>query len=453
MAANLKILGAAQTVTGSKYLISNNGFNLLIDCGLYQGSERNRLKEKDSLDFPASEIDAVVLTHAHLDHCGFIPRLVMDGFTGPIFATSATRDISRIILMDSAKIQLDEIKNAKKKNLSKRQIGEPLYYSHDVKFSMKLFRPLEYRDPLKLGPFEIILHQAGHVPGAASVGITWDSGSALFSGDLGRYNDLMTFDPQVTDPYENIIMESTYGGDTHSEESQFDALRDIVKKSKEKGGTLLVPAFSLSRSQLLLLHLKEVFNSYPELALPVYLNSPMANEVTEAMIIHNDTIKQDIDEIRDAFAGFHFIKEPWEAKSLYENNSPKIIISASGMMTGGRVMGHLKLLAGDDTNTIFVPGFQAPGTTGAELIAGTKEIEIGEETIEVKAEVVHSGAFSAHADKSELLYWLKSLVSPAKNIFIVHGEIESMKALKNNILRNWPDVTIEIPKLNDSFEI
>lgn len=451
MAAELKILGAAQTVTGSKYLLSFNDFNILVDCGLYQGSESKDLK--DEVDFPASKIDALILTHAHLDHCGFIPRLVRDGFKGPIFSTEATRDLSRIILMDSAKIQLSDIKQAKKKNLSKHQQGEPLYYDHEVKFAMSLFRPLEYFDNLKLGPFEIIMHQAGHVPGAASVGISWDGGSLLFSGDLGRFNDLMTFDPKVVGEYEKVVMESTYGGNCHSMNSQFEELKSVLEKTKKKKGTLLVPAFSFSRIQLLLLQMKEVFNTYPQLKLPLYINSPMANEVTEVMILHNQFIKQSLEEMNDAFKEFHFVHEPWEVKSLYQSNTPKIILTASGMLTGGRVLTHLEGLGENPNNIVFIPGFQAPGTTGADLIEGNRELEINDKILTIKAEVIHSDSFSAHADSEELIKWIGALRKFPSEIFLVHGEPGSMAELKEKIQHQWESARVVIPNLNEVFPV
>lgn len=453
MNASYKILGAAQTVTGSKHLLSYDGFNLLIDCGLYQGNERIRADEKDSLGFPAKDIDAVILTHAHLDHCGFIPKLVLDGFKGPIFCTSVTRDITRIILMDSAKIQIEEIRNAKKKNLSKHQVGEPLYYSHDVKFSMGLFRALEYKDPLKIGPFEILLHQAGHVPGAASAGVRWDSGSMLFSGDLGRYNDLMTFDPHVSEAYENIVLESTYGDRVHGDLSQFEILKDVIQKNKDKNGTLLIPAFSLSRSQLLLLQIKEVFNAYPELEIPVYLDSPMANEVTEVIVANTSSIKQEINEITDAFKGFHFVREPWEAKSLIEKTASRIIVTASGMLSGGRVLSHLENLGEDDKNTIFIPGYQSPGTLGFEITHDNVEVTINNKEIKLKAEIIHSGVFSAHADSKELIRWLKELPDMPKRVFLVHGQIAAMDSLMHDVAGLDKQVEVLTPLLNTSFEL
>lgn len=452
MTTQLTFLGAAQTVTGSKHLVSRDNYNVLIDCGLYQGEDEESKKRKDTINFPPDKIDAVVLTHSHLDHCGYLPKLVQDGFKGPIICTPLTRQIAPIILRDAAKIQLQELKD--KREISKRHPNrfKALYYDSDVSFMLKSFRELSYERDMQLGPFTLRLHQAGHIPGAASAGLKWDGGGLIASGDLGRYDDPFTFDPVVDREYDNIILESTYGGETHSENKQIDELKEQILETKKNNGLLLIPAFSLARTQILLFLIKQSFDEL-NISMPVFMDSPMANQVTSVLSRFSEEYKGDLNELKENFKEWQMITEPWQNKAIENTDCPKIILSASGMLTGGKIMNHLLTFIENKKTILFLPGYQAKDTLGDKIASGTQEIEVQSTTLKVLAKVVHSHAFSAHADENELVRWVKELKTPIKNIYLVHGEVDKISKLKTRLVSEFDQTQVHIPELNQSFEI
>lgn len=447
-----KALGAAQTVTGSKHLLSTDQFKLFIDCGLYQGEKKLENLNWDPLSIEAKEIDAIILTHSHLDHCGYLPKLVRDGFRGKIYSTLLTKEVSEIILKDAAQIQMSDAQQVAKVN-KKHKTASPLYYSNDIPFTMSFFETKELETPFQLGPFQIEFFEAGHVPGAISAGISWEESNILFSGDLGRDDDPLSFYPEVKKPFKNIVMESTYGGINHPVEQRLSDLKEAVTKVRHSAGTLLIPAFSLARTQILLYYLKELFEKFPDLSLPVYLNSPMAFAINDVFKKHPELVKMDFKDLVDNFKQLKVTEEHWQAKKLYDSVETKIIISASGMLSGGRVMKHFELLAENPDNFILIAGYQAEGTIGHELLAGRKDFEVNQHKVHLAAKVLNSHAFSAHADENQLINWLYKHKESMENIYLVHGEADHILALGKRVAKEYPLVQIHAPKVEESFII
>lgn len=455
MKTQLSFYGAAQTVTGSKFLLERNGFRILIDCGLYQGESSKELLER-SPAFDPKTIDAVILTHAHLDHCGYLPKLVRDGFSGPVYTSTLSAGIVPIILKDAARIFLQELKEKRKQSKKHPNKIKVLYNEHDVNFAIKLLRAFPLEKSQKIGPFEVIFHQAGHIPGAVSVGVQWEEGNILFSGDLGRFNDSFTHDPVYQKSYDNFVVESTYGGVVHAEQAQAaqdNVLKEIVQKTIENQGTLLIAAFALARSQMLLFHLYEVYKEFGDQRIPIFLDGPMANEITQLMSQFPEEYKGDLKSLAKAFKQLNLIEQHWQTKNLEKTPPPKIIISSSGMLTGGKVMGHLEQLIGSESNILFLPGFQVPGTLGFELAQGLEVVKLSGRTIPVKAQIIQSHLFSAHADENEIARWLKLNKRAPKRIFLVHGEKDKMIKLKEKLSHEFSQTHFEMPELNQSFDL
>jgi len=451
LSVKLKTLGAAGTVTGSKHLLSLGDYKILIDCGLYQGLKEDVRKNWDELDVNVSHINAIIITHAHLDHTGYLPKLIKDGFHGKIYASSITCELTEIILKDSAEIQMSDAH--KLLNQRNNPMAKPLYNTNDISFTMKHFHALELETPIELGPFTVKLYHAGHIPGAVSVGIKWDGSDILFSGDLGRNDDILTTGPKIEDSYQSIVIESTYGGINHPVASQTKDLTEVLEQIHATQGVLLIPSFSMARSQILLHYLKEIFENRPELDMPVYLNSPMAFEINDVFIRNKNHIKMNLKSVIDNFSSLHICDEHWKAQKLYESTEPKIIISASGMLTGGRVMKHFELLAPDEKNIIFLPGYQGVGTIGDRLLQGEKEFTINQQLFTVSAKIIQSQAFSAHADENGLVNWLNPSIKTLKDIYLVHGEVDHIDALSKRIAKQFPAVNIHIPKLDSEYII
>lgn len=453
MSVQLSFHGAAQTVTGSKFLLEKDGFKLLIDCGLYQGENSKELLEL-KLPFDPKKIDAVILTHAHLDHCGYLPKLVRDGFQGPVYCSPLTAGIVPIILKDAARIFLQELKEKRKQSKRHPNKSKVLYNEHDVNYAIKLLRSFPIERTQKIGPFTVTFHQAGHIPGAVSAGIKWDEGSVLFSGDLGRFNDDFTLDPDYQDSYENVVVESTYGGVVHQQQSHQEVLKQLIKETVEKKGVLLIAAFALARTQMLLFDLHK---AYQELQtkekIPIFVDAPMASQITQVMTEFPQQYKGDLKSLPQVFKELNLIEHHWQSKSLDKTPPPKIIISSSGMLTGGKVMGHLEEVIGSESHTIFLPGFQVTGTLGHSLSHELKEVKLSGKTISVKAKIVHSHAFSAHADEQEITRWLQLNQSSPKKIFLVHGEKDKMDKLQQKLVKDFPKTAFEIPELNQKFNI
>ena len=423
MTVSLSFLGAAGTVTGSKFLVDTGRHRVLVDCGLFQGFKQ--LRERNWAPFPLrpSQIDAVVLTHAHLDHSGYLPALVRDGFAGPIISTHATLKLCELLLPDSAHLMEGDARYANKKGFSKHKPALPLYTQPDAIRALDAFRPRGFHEPVAVVEnCSATFRPAGHILGAASVELDCAGTRIVFSGDLGRYGDATMVDPEPVAHADYLVVESTYGNRRHDPTSPGEALEDVVGRTARRGGTVIIPAFAVGRAQSLLYHLSQLRKNGRLADVPVFLDSPMAVNASTIFCDHLGEHRLTAEQCREACGIATYVRETEASKQLSQDAMPKIIISASGMATGGRVLHHLKRFAPDRRNTILLAGFQAGGTRGAALKAGAKELKIHGEYVPVRAEVASLDMFSAHADRDELLKWLGGFEGPPKMTFVVHGE-------------------------------
>jgi len=448
----IEFLGGTGTVTGSKYLLEHEGRRLLLDCGLFQGLKQLRLRNWEPLPVKASEIDAVLLTHAHLDHSGFVPRLIKLGFKGPIYCTQATRDLCELLLPDSGRLQEEEADFANRHGHSKHKPALPLYTEDDAREALKRFEVVPFDETqAPWTGWSWRLCRAGHILGAASVRIAWASGSILFSGDLGRGDDLVMRSPESPEPADYVVVESTYGDRRHRDGDTLSALAAVVNRTAGRGGTLIIPSFAVGRAQTLVhcIHLLKKARRIPDV--PVYLNSPMAADATRIFRRHLDEHRLSEEQCAALSKEVIIVNTVEESKRLNMLTYPSIIVSASGMATGGRVLHHLKSYAPDAKNTILFVGFQAAGTRGAALVAGAKEVKIHGAYIPVRAEVANLDTLSAHADREQLLAWLGPLPAP-RRIFVTHGEPVAADALRLAIeeRHGWP---VTVPDYLESREL
>ncbi len=454
----LQFLGAARTVTGSRFLLSHGKSKILIDCGLFQGFKNLRLMNWEPFPIDPKDLDAVVLTHAHLDHSGSIPLLVKGGFRGPIYATSATIDLCEILLPDSGFLQEEEARFANKRGYSKHSPAQPLYTVQDAQASLAFFRAVDWNQPIRiakngLGTFEVRLFPAGHLLGAASVHIQADGQTIAFSGDLGRRTDPMIREPDLRMGADHLVVESTYGNRTHPTTDPAEQLREIILRTYERKGILLIPSFAIGRAQLILYYISQLKSTgaIPR-EIPVFLNSPMATEASRAFAGHVGELKLSRTEFIDIWKGVQVIGKPEESIALNESAEPSIIIAASGMATGGRVLHHLKSLAPGPQNTILFVGFQAGGTRGDLMVRGAEEIKIHGQYWPVRAEVANMDTLSAHADADEIMTWISRLEKKPRRIFITHGEPEAAEALQRRIEQEL-EVTAIVPDHLQEFEL
>jgi metallo-beta-lactamase family protein len=459
MDIKLSFLGAAQNVTGSKFLLQVDGINILVDCGLYQ-ERQFRERNWNPFPFPPKDINAVFLTHAHLDHCGLLPKLVRDGFDGPIYCTEATADLAKIILLDSAKLQEEDAEHKRKRHQREGRAGpfpeQPLYTARDAEACFSLFTPLEYRCSLSLGSagkVEAALYNAGHVLGSSIVsiriGLNGQTRSILFTGDMGRPNRPIIGDPAIFDRADYLLVESTYGDRTHDDsvniEQQF---ADVINTARKAGGNLVIPSFALERSQEVLYFLDRLLLNNKIKPIKTYLDSPMASKITEVFKKHADLYDPQMTELFKnhhspfELPGLKCTSTTEQSKAINKLKRPVIIIAGSGMCTGGRIKHHLVNNISKPESTILFVGFQATGTLGRQILDGQKQVRIGS-LHPVKANVVKINGFSAHADRDELLSWLKKMQSPPKRIFVVHGEPKSSSAFADYLRKStgWPVVT------------
>ena len=430
----LTFMGAAGTVTGSKYLLEHDGHRVLVDCGLFQGLKQLRLRNWDPLPLDAGKIDAVVLTHAHIDHSGYLPALARQGFKGPVFTTDATRELCNLLLPDSGHLQEEDAAYANRNSFSKHKPALALYTEAEARRAMKLFRPLDFGVPFEpVAGVSMRFSPAGHILGAASVHVEWAGGSVLFSGDLGRNEDVLMRPPEPPAEADYVIVESTYGDRLHPHEDPSSALADAISRTAARGGIVVIPAFAVGRAQALM-HLVAMLKHQHRIPdLPVFLNSPMAANATVLYQKYRRQHRLTVEECERMQQGTHIVNSVEESMRLNTLRVPSVIISASGMATGGRVVHHLKAFAPDRRNTILLAGYQAAGTRGAALAGGATQIKIHGQYVPVRAEVVNIGSLSAHADRNELLQWLGKLPRAPKRVFVTHGEPVAADSLRQAI--------------------
>lgn len=431
---DLQFLGGTGTVTGSKYLLNLNHHRYLVDCGLFQGYKELRLRNWSPLPFDPAKLDGVLLTHAHIDHSGYLPLLVNHGFRGPIYATTATTALCQILLPDSGHLQEEDAKRANLYGYSKHHPALPLYTEEDALESLKQFVSVDFNQAVPLGnQSEARWLPAGHILGAAMILIKSAGKRICFSGDLGRPHDALMHAPAPLPDCDYLVLESTYGNRSHDNSDPLTHLEQVIKETLERDGTVLIPAFAVGRTQALLYYLYQLKQQGRIPDLPIYLDSPMAIDATGLLLQHRDLHK--LDQATCAAIGHmvQYINTPDESKQLAGLPGRKIIISASGMMTGGRILHHLKTFAPDPKNSILLTGFQAGGTRGDRLLKGEEELKIHGSLVPIRARIYNLANASAHADANEILAWLKTSQHPPKQIFITHGEPEAAQALKQRI--------------------
>ncbi len=431
----ITFLGATGTVTGSRYMLEGGRGRLLIDCGLFQGLKNLRLRNWAPFPVPVEKLDAVLLTHAHLDHTGYLPRLLREGFKGPVFGTAPTLDLLKIMLPDSAKLMEEEAYHARKHGYSKHKKPQPLYTVKDVERCYRRFSPLEWNRQTKIpGGFQAELHRAGHILGASTATISSGKQRITFSGDLGRMNDPLLPNPDPPPASDYLVVESTYGNRVHPPVDPMAQLQKHILAVHLRGGKLIIPAFAVGRAQFILHCLNELRKSKRIPDMPVFVDSPMASKVSELYARYSNEHCLDKQSCERVFAGAHFVDDREESERLMIRPGPCIILSASGMATGGRVLGHIQSCAGDPRNMILFTGFQAAGTRGADLVAGNKSIKMHGEYVEIKCEVAQMENASAHADAPAMIDWLRKLSAKPKRVFVTHGEPEAADALRRRIV-------------------
>jgi metallo-beta-lactamase family protein len=448
--AKLTFLGAAGCVTGSKYLVEAAGKKLLVDCGLFQGTDD--LKERNWNPLPADPktIDYLVLTHAHLDHTGWLPVLVRDGYNKAIFANPATIELTGILLKDSGHLQEEETQDAQKHKWSKHTQPRALYTSADIDPVLRLLKPMPRSQGFDVSPeFHFESYDAGHILGSSTLELTiTENGKksvVVFSGDIGRYDQPILNDPKTpTAPQIDVLVcESTYGDREHEVGDPLQTLGDIVNRVVKRGGSIVIPAFAIGRTQTFMYYLRELENLQRIPRIPVYVDSPMALSATELYLKHKED--HDLEFARDEQNGgdplnvheFHLACSVEDSKKINDVTTPCIIISASGMVTGGRVLHHLAHRLGDNRNCVILGGFQAEGTRGRALEDGAKTLSLFGRVVPVRAEIVVMGQFSAHAGKSELLRWMTGLQVPPRQVYLTHGEPRAAQSLQQSVTTNF----------------
>ena len=440
MDMKLSFFGAAQNVTGSRHFLETNGSRLLVDCGLYQEREFKG-RNWEPFPVPPSGIDVILLTHAHLDHCGFLPKLVREGFDGPIYCTAATAEIARIILLDSAKLQEEDAEFKRRRHEREGRKGKypevPLYRTEDAEACFPLFSILKYEETKAIGEgIEASYHDAGHVLGASMIRVRvarkGDERTVLFSGDVGRWNRPILEDPTVFDSADYVVVESTYGDRLHAGSAEVkEMLAEVINSTHGRGGNVVIPSFALERSQEVLYYLNELLLEDRIPHLQVFLDSPMAIRVTEVFERHPELFDDEMTELlREKkspfdFPGLKLARTVNESKAINGIKGTALIIAGSGMCTGGRVKHHLVQNISRPDSTILFVGYQAVGTLGRHIVDGAEEVRILGQLHPVRARVTQISGFSAHADRDELLRWLSGLRKPPRKTFVVHGEAEA----------------------------
>lgn len=462
MSAHLSFFGAAGTVTGSRFLLEVKGHRYLIDCGLFQGGRSEKALNWEPFPVSPDRIDAVLLTHAHIDHVGYLPRLVHQGFRGPVYATEASHALLKIVLPDSAHLQEQDAAFANKKGYSRYKPALPLYTAADAEETLKLIRGISFDRPLGLDGVTITWRPAGHILGSAILDIEISNGGGsrhvVFSGDLGRYESEVMRPPTSLAEADVLLIESTYGDRLHSDEPIQEVLAEALDYIVQREGVLLIPAFAVGRTQEVLYHIRQLQEKGRVPDLPVFIDNPMAVETSHIYCRFGDDHNLDVNLLMDEkecplrCRDTHFVRDVEESKLLNARPGPAIIISASGMCNGGRIMHHLKWRLPDKRNVVLFVGYQAEGTRGRLLLEGAKRIRIHGEEVPVRARIFQAHALSAHADRDELLRWLSGFEKPPRHTFVVHGEPKSSQALQEHIRKRF-GWEVSAPRTGEVYEI
>ncbi len=423
--------GATGTVTGSKFLVRESGNRLLVDCGLFQGYKHLRQRNWTPLPFEAGELDGVVLTHAHIDHSGYLPRLIKEGFDGPIYCTEATQELCEIMLPDSGRIQEEDAKYANKKGFTSHSPARPLYTEEMAHKALEHFQPRPYKQNFQAAQgLQVNFSQAGHILGAALAKISNQDTEILFSGDLGRPEAPLMKPPATEETPDFLVLESTYGNRSHEDCDPQQRLAGIINQTVKRDGTVLIPSFAVGRAQIISYFLQQLMEEEKIPDLPVYLDSPMAVSVTKVFNQHSALHRLDKEGCAALSEAITFTNSVEESKAINKNPNPKIVISASGMATGGRVLHHLKVYGPKEKNLVLFVGYQAPGTRGSKMLNGANSVKIHGDYIPIHAKIDRLNNLSAHSDYNEILEWLNELNSAPETTLLVHGTEESSDSLR-----------------------
>lgn len=431
----LQSLGGAETVTGSKHLLKTPELTLLIDCGLFQGVKYLREQNWKSLNTDISEIDALILTHAHLDHCGYIPLLVKNGFKGKIYMTSPTKELTKLILLDSAKLQEEDAEKANRHHYTKHHPAKPLYTVNDTEKAFNQFVIVNENEEIKLSNHvHFRFKPCGHIIGACSVEVVCFEKTIIFSGDIGRNHSAILPAPDFFTHADFLVMESTYGDRLHDNTDLYDELEHWINITVKNHGNIIIPSFAVGRAQeiIYILHQLKKQNRIP-FNIPIVLDSPMAASATDIMLHYANYTTIDQQEWLEIIQHITINREYERTRKIIQDKKSKIIIAGSGMVTGGRVLEYLKHDIGNSRNTVLIVGFQAEGTRGRALLNRTHELKMHGKFYPVKANIVEITGLSAHADQSELMEWIKKYENPPKQIMLVHGELSALEALRVKI--------------------
>lgn len=453
------VLGAGGTVTGSRYLLETGNHRWLIDCGLFQGGREMEARNWEPFPIPPESLDGVLLTHAHIDHVGYLPRLSADGFRGPVYATGATCALLELLLPDAAYLQEQDAAYANRSGHSRHKPARPLYTAEDAQAALGLLESIPIGSPLELDGTRATWHSAGHILGSGILRLELENGrSVVFSGDLGGYDSPFMHPPSSVSQADLLLVESTYGDGRHTRESPSAGLGAVIRRTAERGGVLLIPAFAVGRTQLVLFLIRQLQEAGAIPELPVYIDSPMAVDASHIYCDYGDDHNLEANLLMDPercplrCRDTRFIRQVEDSKALNHQPGPAIVISASGMLSGGRIVHHLRWRLPDERNAVLLVGYQAQGTRGRKLSEGAERIRIHGRMVPVRAEVVQIGGLSAHADQRELLRWLKGFEPAPRRTLVVHGEQSPSQALRSILTDQW-GWSAAVPKQGDRWSL